>query len=64
MDNTFYDIDYKIGDIVVSKESPNKEIGICTGFRHNNTCIEIDGKCYGGRTYFEKSEWVECIILK
>jgi hypothetical protein len=57
------DIDYKIGDEVVSKENPTKVIGKCTGFVHNNTCIEIDGKCYGGRTYFMKSEWVEFEIL-
>lgn len=59
----FFDIDYNVGDILVSKENPNKEIGICTGFRHGNSCVDINGKCYGGRTYFMKSEWVECIAL-
>jgi hypothetical protein len=59
----FNDIDYKIGDIVVNKDNPNKEIGECTGFLHNNTCVEIDGKCYGGRIFFMKSEWVECEVI-
>jgi hypothetical protein len=43
---TFNDIDYKIGDILVIKDHPNKEIGKCTGFLHNNTCVEIDGKAF------------------
>ena len=60
---TFFDIDYAIGDEIVNKDSPDKIIGICTGFLHNETCIVIDGSCYGGRTYFMKSEWVDCEIL-
>jgi hypothetical protein len=59
----FSDIDYNVGDSLVSKENPNKEIGICTGFRHNDTCVEINGKCWGGRNYFMKSEWVDCVVL-
>jgi hypothetical protein len=59
----FNDIDYKIGDILVNKDNPNKEIGKCTGFLHNNTCVEIDGKCYGGRIFFMKSEWGECEVI-
>ena len=59
----FSDIDYNIGDTLVSREKPNKEIGICTGFRHNDTCVDINGQCWGGRTYFIKSEWVECAVL-
>lgn len=59
----FSDIDYNIGDTLVSRENPIKEIGICTGFRHNDTCVDINGKCYGGRTYFMKSEWIECEVL-
>ena len=59
----FSDIDYNIGDTLVSKSNRNKEIGICTGFIHNDTCVEIDGKCWGGRIYFMKSEWVECTVL-
>lgn len=56
-------IDYKIGDVLVNKDNPNKEIGVCTGFRHNDTCVDIDGKCFGGKYYFMKSEWVEFEIL-
>jgi hypothetical protein len=56
-------VNYKIGDTLVSKDNPNKEIGICTGFRHNNTCVEIDGKCYGGKDYFMKSEWTNYIEI-
>jgi hypothetical protein len=59
----FSDIDYNIGDVLVSKENPNKEIGVCTGFMHNDTCVDINGKCWGGRTYFMKSEWTDCVIL-
>lgn len=58
------DIDYKIGDTLVSKDYQNEEIGICTGFRHNETCVEINGKCYGGKDYFMKSEYADYIIVK
>lgn len=54
-------IDYKINDILVSKYNVNKEIGVCTGFLHNNTCVEINGKCYGGKNYFIKSEKINNI---
>jgi hypothetical protein len=60
---SFHDIDYNVGDILVSKENPNKEIGICTGFSHNDTCVNINDKCWGGRTHFMKSEWVDCLVL-
>lgn len=56
-------IDYNIGDEIVSKENPNKILGVCTGFRHSDTCIDIDGKCWGGKEYFMKSEWVDCEII-
>lgn len=56
-------INYKIGDKVVSKEEPNKILGTCTGFTHGNTCILIDGKCWGGKEYFMKSEWIEFEII-
>ena len=48
-------INYKIGDKVVSENNPDKVLGICTGFAHDNSCIEIDGKCWGGKNYFMKS---------
>ena len=38
-------INYTIGDKVSSYDNPDKIIGTCTGFVHNNTCIEIDGRC-------------------
>jgi hypothetical protein len=47
-------IDYSIGDTIVSKTFSGKPIGICTGFRHNDTCIDIDGTCWGGKYYFMK----------
>ena len=48
-------INYKIGDKVVSENNPDKVLGICTGFAHDNSCIEIDGKCWGGKNYFMKA---------
>jgi hypothetical protein len=51
-------INYNIGDVLVSICNPNNEIGICTGFTHCNTCVLIDGKCWGGKTFFMKSEYV------
>ena len=59
----FSDIDYNIGDEIVSKDNQDKIIGICTGFMHNNTCIQIDGKCWGGRIYFMKSELADFEVL-
>lgn len=56
-------INYAIGDYVTSYDNPNKIIGICTGFTHDNTCILIDGKCWGGKEYFMKSEWIDCEII-
>ena len=35
-------VNYKIGDDIVAKEHPTHVIGKCTGFVHNNTCIEIN----------------------
>jgi|LakMenEpi03Aug12_release.lakeMendotaPanAssembly.Ray.scaffolds.fasta_scaffold530376_3 hypothetical protein len=58
-----FDVDYNVGDTLVSKDNPNKEIGICTGFTHENTCVEINGKCFGGKTYFMKSEFIEYVVL-
>ena len=52
-------IDYKIGDKVVAKGLPNNILGICTGFVHNDTCVEIDGVCYGGKYHFQRSEFLE-----
>jgi len=54
------EIDYKIGDMVIGSDGINK--GFCTGFTHNDTCILINGKCYGGKFYFHKSDYedVEC----
>lgn len=57
-------IDYKIGDEVTSYDNPNKILGTCTGFTHNNTCILIDGKCWGGKQYFMKSEWVDYELIR
>lgn len=56
-------IDYEMGDEIVSKINPNKVIGKCTGFRHSDTCIDVDGKCYGGKHYFMKSEFTEFEII-
>ncbi len=61
MDDDF--IDYQIGDKVMSK-TEQKELGTCTGFRHNNTCVDIDGKCWGGKVYFQKSEWTEFEVIE
>ena len=52
-------INYKIGDEVVPKDEPMKVYGKCTGFTHDDTCILIDGKCFGGKYFFMKSEWQE-----
>jgi hypothetical protein len=52
-------INYIKGDEIVSKDNPNKIIGVCTGFTENNTCILINKKCWGGKIYFMKSEFVE-----
>jgi hypothetical protein len=57
-------INYQIGDDVVAKEHPTKVIGKCTGFAHNDTCIEIDGNCWGGKYFFMKSEWQEIEIIE
>ena len=56
-------VNYKAGDEVVSMENPYKVLGICTGFTHDNTCILIDGKCWGGKVYFEKSELVDYELI-
>lgn len=56
-------INYEIGDELVNKDNPDKVIGICTGFRHNNECVDIDGTCWGGKTFFMKSEWAEFEVL-
>ena len=47
-------VNYKIGDEIVAKEHPTHVISKCTGFVHNNTCIEINGKCWGGKYFFKK----------
>ena len=46
-------INYTIGDVVMSSVDL-KQLGTCTGFTDDNTCILIDGKCQGGKYYFEK----------
>lgn len=46
-------INYAIGDVVMSSVDL-KPLGTCTRFTHDNTCILIDGKCWGGKFYFEK----------
>jgi len=50
-------IDYEIGDILMNDEG--KPIGVCTGFRHNGTCVDINGKCYGGKYYFHKCDTID-----
>ena len=50
-----YPIDYEIGDEIISNDYPPGRKGICTGFRHDNTCVDIDGECCGGKTYFRKA---------
>ena len=52
--NYNYDIDYKIGDIV-SSYNDDRDIGVCTGFTHDNTCIVINFKVFGGKYYFKRS---------
>lgn len=52
-------VNYEIGDDIVAKDHPEKVIGKCTGFTHNNECILIDDKCWGGKYFFMKSEWQE-----
>lgn len=54
--NQFNDepIDYKIGDKVASIHNPDSIIGTCTGFTHDDSCILIDGNCWGGKYYFTK----------
>ena len=56
-------IDYEIGDVLVRIDNPNEEIGVCTGFTHNNTCVCIDGSCFGGKQYFMKSEIIDYEIV-
>lgn len=46
-------INYYIGDNVCSKIN-GKLLGKCTGFTHDDTCVVIDGKVFGGKSYFEK----------
>lgn len=48
-------IDYEVGDKVVNKDMPHEVLGTCTGFLHNNTCIEIDDVCFGGIQFFQKA---------
>lgn len=55
----YVNVDYSIGDTVVSKTDGSKIVGICTGFRHDDTCIEINGKCYGGKSYFRKADFID-----
>ena len=50
-------LDYIIGDTLMNNEG--EPIGICTGFRHNNTCVDIDGKCWGGKYYFHKANIID-----
>jgi hypothetical protein len=54
-------VNYKVGDEIVSKEHPEKVIGVCT--KIENGCIFIDGKNHGGKYFFMKSEWQEPEIL-
>jgi hypothetical protein len=55
-------INYTIGDYIVAKEEPMKIIGKCTGFKDG--CILIDGRNYGGKYFFMKSEWQEVQLLE
>lgn len=50
-------IDYVIGDKLMNDNG--KIIGICTGFRGNNNCVDIDGKCWGGKYYFHKYNTID-----
>ncbi len=52
--SNFKKINYKIGDKVASIHNPDSVIGTCTGFTHDDSCILIDGKCWGGKDYFTK----------
>lgn len=53
-------INYKLGDKIQSK-TDLKELGTCTDIQ--DSCIYIDGKCWGGAIYFEKSEWTDFEIV-
>lgn len=57
------EIDYKIGDTIMNGSGQN--IGKCTGFTDDDSCVKIDGKCWGGKFYFHKAdtEDVECEII-
>ena len=57
-------VNYKIGDEIVSVENPNKILGVCTGFTEDNTCVLINGSCWGGKQYFMKSEWIDFEIIE
>lgn len=52
-------INYKIGDDICDKDNPCKVLGKCTGFTHDESCILVDGECFGGKYFFMKSEWQE-----
>jgi hypothetical protein len=45
-------IDYNVGDLIESRMEST--IGTCTGFCYADTCVMIDGKCYGGKYYFRR----------
>ena len=55
-------INYQVGDDIVAKEQPEKVIGKCTGFSDDDTCIVIDGKVWGGKYFFMKSEWQDAQV--
>ncbi len=50
-------LDYNIGDTIIN--DAGNTLGVCTGFRHNDTCVDIDGKCYGGKYYFHKADTID-----
>ncbi len=54
-------VNYEVGDFVASKLSPDNVIGQCTGFTADDTCIVVDGKCRGGKFYFEKATTIDLI---
>lgn len=55
-------IDYIVGDDICSKQNPDVLIGKCTNIKDN--LIEINGKIYGGKWWFEKYGFTDYKIIQ
>ena len=49
--------DYELGDTLMNDSG--KPVGVCTGFSHDDTCVDIDGRCWGGKYYFHKYDTID-----